>query len=50
VEFFNAFTMRLCCVVAVCGRECPVANRLAALSTVLYEFFNDYNENATRAK
>jgi hypothetical protein len=45
VEFFNAFTMRLCCVVAVCGRECLVASRLAALSTVLYEFLNHFTEN-----
>jgi hypothetical protein len=49
VEFFNAFTMRLCCVVALCGRECLGASRLAALSTVLYEFFNPYTENDTRA-
>jgi len=49
VEFFNAFTMRLCGVVAVCGRECLVASGLAALSTGLYEFFNHYTENYTRA-
>jgi hypothetical protein len=48
VAFFNAFTMRLCSVVAVCRRECLVASRLAALSTVLYEFLNRITENNAR--
>jgi len=49
VEFFNAFAVRLCRVVAVCGGECLVASGLASLSTGLYEFLNHFTENNVRA-